>query len=77
MVSGVGMTPALASCSAEGYVSNHEMLKGAKSDVPLFHSRCRREREDYFTAMKDTTQAAYTQIRPSVPFDEVNATMSS
>ena len=40
----------------------------------LFHSRCRREREDCFTAMKDATQTAYTQIRSSVPFDEANVT---
>ena len=41
----------------------------------LFHSRCRREREDSFTAMKDPAQTTYTQIRSSVPFDEANATM--
>ena len=40
----------------------------------LFHSRCRREREDSFTAMKDAIQT-YTQIRSSVPFDEANTTM--
>ena len=40
----------------------------------LFPFRCDRKTEDSFTTMKDATQAACTQIRSSVPFDEANVT---